>query len=110
MGDKIREEVCENSEKSQPGNTVGGENPRAATGKMPIGCRLMGLLRNRRDRGPIFHARKPPNGRIVAQLRYASRLPGIVAGQDYLRQNFTTGFRLTGEKNVRNVAKSKDER
>jgi hypothetical protein len=26
---------------------------------------------------------KPPNGRIVAQLRYASRLPGIVAGQDY---------------------------
>src|SRR5271157_270972 len=27
---------------------------------------------------------KPPNGRIVAQLRYASRLSGNMAGQDYL--------------------------
>jgi hypothetical protein len=28
---------------------------------------------------------KPPNGKIVAQVHYASRLPGDVAGQDYLR-------------------------
>jgi hypothetical protein len=27
---------------------------------------------------------KPPNGKIVAQVHYASRLPGVVAGQDYL--------------------------
>jgi hypothetical protein len=27
---------------------------------------------------------KPPNGRIVAQLRYASRLSGNLAGQDFL--------------------------
>jgi hypothetical protein len=27
---------------------------------------------------------KPPNGKIVAQIRYASRLPRIVARQDYL--------------------------
>jgi hypothetical protein len=43
-------------------------------------------LRNRRrdDRGLIFHANKPPNGKIVPQARYASRLPGITARQDYL--------------------------
>jgi hypothetical protein len=27
---------------------------------------------------------KPPNGKIVAQVHYASRLPGVMAGQDYL--------------------------
>jgi len=27
---------------------------------------------------------KPPNGRIVAQVHYASRLPGDMAGEDYL--------------------------
>jgi hypothetical protein len=48
----------------------------------------MFLLRNWRDRGPIFHARKPPNGRIVAQLHYASRLPGIMDGQDYTAEYY----------------------
>jgi hypothetical protein len=33
---------------------------------------------------------KPPNGKIVAQVHYASRLPGFMARQDYLGQNFTT--------------------
>jgi len=43
------------------------------------------MLNLREDfRGPIFHARKPPNGKIVAQVLYASRLPGDMAGQDYL--------------------------
>jgi hypothetical protein len=43
-------------------------------------------LRNqgRYYRGPIFHTRKPPNGKIVAQVLYASRLPSVMAGQDYL--------------------------
>ena len=35
------------------------------------------------DRGPIFHA-KPSSGKIVAQVRYASRLPRVMARQDYL--------------------------
>jgi len=29
---------------------------------------------------------KPSDGKIVAQLRYASRLPRIVAKQDYLSE------------------------
>jgi len=36
---------------------------------------------------------KPPNGKIVAQVHYASRLPGFMARQDYLGQHFTTDLR-----------------
>jgi hypothetical protein len=85
VSDKIGKEVCQDSEKSQPRDTVSRENPRPAALPMPatgsLGKRRLG---NRRDnRGPIFHA-KPPNGKIVAQVHYASRLPRVVARQDYL--------------------------
>jgi hypothetical protein len=33
---------------------------------------------------------KPPNGKIVAHVHYASRLRGFMATQDYLVQHFTT--------------------
>ena len=53
---------------------------------MPGGCARGGsrrLLVRRDTRGPIFHA-KTSSGKIVAQVRYASRLPRIPARQDYL--------------------------
>ncbi|MFZ0419084.1 MAG: hypothetical protein WAM04_13380 [Candidatus Sulfotelmatobacter sp.] len=42
---------------------------------------------------------KPPNGKIVAQLRYASRLPGDMARQDYLAA-FYYGFVIDKQGNV----------
>ena len=85
MSDEVREEVSEEAEKRQPGDAISGKNPSSAACEMPVTRRVRRcLLRNLRYRGPIFHARKPPNGRIVAQLHYASRLPGIMAGQDNL--------------------------
>jgi hypothetical protein len=87
MGDEVREEVGEYPEKSQAGNTVGGQYPGAAA----FAFRGAGGLLNcgRDNRGPIFHA-KTSNGEIVAQKRYASRLPGVTAGQNRPAQNFTT--------------------
>jgi hypothetical protein len=37
------------------------------------------------------------NGRIVAQVHYASRLPGDMAGQDYLGRKFTTVLGLVNK-------------
>jgi hypothetical protein len=92
MSDEVREEVSDQPKQGQPGNTVGGKNPGSAACEMSVMGRLrMFLLGNTRDRGPIFHARKPPNGRIVAQLHYASRLPGIMDGQDNTAE-FYYGF------------------
>ena len=102
VSDEVREEICQNAEKSQPRDTVGGKNPGAAAGKVFAGRRLRErLLRSRRgnNRGPIFHA-KPPNGRIVAQVHYASRLPGVAARQDYLGQHFTTVLWPANKRNV----------
>src|SRR5271166_6203137 len=87
MGDEVREKVGQNSEQRQPGNPVGGQNPRSAAfmlaDRSGSSRGLLGIYR-RDDRGPIFHA-KTSDGKIVAQVRYASRLPRIVARQDYLR-------------------------
>jgi hypothetical protein len=43
---------------------------------------------------------KPPNGKIVAQVHYASRLPGFVARQDYLGRHFTMDLRQITKENV----------
>ena len=40
------------------------------------------------DWGPIFHA-EPPDGKIVAQVHFASRLPRVMAKQDYLARIVT---------------------
>jgi hypothetical protein len=67
MRDEVRKKVGQNPEQSQ------------------TGVRRRGLFRvsSGNDRGPIFHARTS-DGKIVAQLLYASRLPRIMAKQDYL--------------------------
>jgi hypothetical protein len=84
MRDEVREEVSKNPEQRQTRDTVGRENPRSAAFVFPNGgCGSRGLLRRRNDRGPIFHA-KTSDGKIVAQVRYASRLLRFVAKQDYL--------------------------
>ena len=87
MRDEVREEVSQNSEQLETRNTVGCQNPRSAAFMMPHrrSSRSRGLLviRSRDDRGPIFHA-KTSSGKIVAQVRYASRLPRVMARQDYL--------------------------
>ncbi len=84
MRDEVREEVSQNSEQRQTRDTVGCQNPRSAPFMLPDGGGgSRGLLRRRNDRGPIFHA-KTSSGKIVAQVRYASRLPRFLAGQDYL--------------------------
>jgi hypothetical protein len=41
---------------------------------------------SRNDRGPIFHVKKTSSGKIVAQIRFASRLPRVAAKQDYLSE------------------------
>jgi len=83
VSDKVREEISEEPEENQTANAVGGKNPGAAAGKVSAARRLRKrLLGRRRDvRSPIFHATKPPYGRIVAQAHYASRLPVDVAGK-----------------------------
>src|SRR5277367_315290 len=77
MSDVVRKEISEDREKSQSRYAVAGQNPGAAAFPLP-GKRRLGnrLLRNRRRdiRGPIYHARNPPNGEIAAQV-LASRLP-----------------------------------
>jgi hypothetical protein len=84
MSDEVREEVSQNSEQRQTRNTVGGQNPRSTAFKFPDGRGgSRGLVCRGNDRGPIFHA-KTSSGKIVAQVRYASRLPRVVARQDYL--------------------------
>ena len=84
MRDEVREEVSQNSEQRETRNTVGCQNPRSAAFMLPDGRGgSRGLLRRRDDRGPIFHA-KTSSGKIVAQVRYASRLPRVMARQDYL--------------------------
>ena len=86
MRDEVREKVGQNSEQRQSGNAVCGQNPRSAAFMLPDGgSSSRGLLgiRRRDDRGPIFHA-KTSDGKIVAQVRYASRPPRIVAKQEYL--------------------------
>jgi hypothetical protein len=86
MSDEVREKVGQNSEQRQPGNTVSGKNPRSAafvladSGSCSRG--LLGIQR-RDNRGPTFHA-KTSDGKIVAQVRYASRLPRVMAKQEYL--------------------------
>jgi hypothetical protein len=85
MREELGDEVGENPEECEAGNTVTGQYPGATTFIMLAGR----LLRNRGDdRGPIFHA-KPPKRKIVAQVGYASRLPtGVWAKLS--EGNFTT--------------------
>jgi hypothetical protein len=86
MRDEVREKIGQNSEQSQARDAVSGQNPRASALVMPGGgSRSRGLVSISRgnDRGPIFHA-KTSDGKIVAQERYASRLPRVMAKQDYL--------------------------
>jgi hypothetical protein len=87
MSDEVREKVGKNSEQRQSTDAISRQNPRSAAFMFPnSGSRRRGLVINsRNDRGPIFHA-QPSDGKIVAQRRYASRLPRIVAKQDYLSQ------------------------
>jgi hypothetical protein len=82
MRDEVREEVGENPKQRQTTDTIGGENPGAAAFMLLGGSR--GLRSRRNDTGPIFHAKEPPDGKIVAQARYASRLLRGSAQQDYL--------------------------
>jgi hypothetical protein len=82
--DEVREEIRENAKQRQTANAVCGQNPGSAAFMMFGGSRgLLGVGR-RDDRGPIFHAKKPPDGKIVAQVLYASRLPRVMGRQDYL--------------------------
>jgi hypothetical protein len=84
MRDEVREEVSQNSEQRQTRDAVGCQNPRSTAFMLPEGGGGgRGLLRRINDRGPIFHA-KTSSGKIVAQVRYASRLPRFMARQDYL--------------------------
>jgi hypothetical protein len=85
MSDEVREKVGKNSEQRQSTDAISRQNPRSAAFMLPNGgSRRRGLIINsRNDRGPIFHA-KPSEGKIMAQKRYASRLPRIAAKQDYL--------------------------
>ncbi len=85
MSDEVREEVSQNSEERQTRDAVRCQNPRSTAFMFPDGRGgSRGLVTSRRnDRGPIFHA-KTSSGKIVAQVRYASRLPRIMARQDYL--------------------------
>ncbi|MFZ1051901.1 MAG: hypothetical protein WBP65_09410 [Candidatus Sulfotelmatobacter sp.] len=62
-----------------------------------------------RRQGPDLPYQKPPNGRIVAQLRYASRLPGDVAGQNYLG-GFYYGFVTCEQRNVMSITASPCEK
>jgi hypothetical protein len=83
VGDELREEVGKDAEKRQTRNSVSRENPRsAAFVRMLCGRGLLGIGRD--DWGPIFHTR-PPDGKIVAQIHYASRLLCISAKQDHMR-------------------------
>jgi hypothetical protein len=59
----------------------------------------LGICRRRDVTGPIFHTRKPPNGRIVAQAHFASRLPGDMAGQDICAA-FYPDLRPAAQRNV----------
>jgi hypothetical protein len=84
MRDEVREEVRQNSEQRQTRDAVGRQNPCSAAFMLPDGTGgSRGLLRRRDDRGPIFHA-KTSSGKIVAQVRYASRLLRVAAKQHYL--------------------------
>jgi hypothetical protein len=57
-----------------------------------------GLLSRGNDRGPIFHA-KTSSGKIVAQVRYASRLLASWRGKT-IWAGFYSGFMRVEEKNV----------
>ncbi len=84
--DEVREEVSQNSEQRQTRDAVRRQNPRSTAFMFPDGRggrRGLVINRRRNDRGPIFHA-KTSSGKIVAQVRYASRLPRVMARQDYL--------------------------
>ena len=84
MRDEVREKVGQNPEQGQARDAVGCKNPRSPAFTLPDGgSRSRGLFLRRNDRGPIFHA-KTSDGKIVAQIRYASRLPRVAAKQDYL--------------------------
>jgi hypothetical protein len=85
MSDEVREKVGKNSEQRQPADAISRQNPSSAAFMLANSSSRRGrlIINSRNDRGPIFHA-KPSNGKIVAQKRYASRLPRIVAKQDYL--------------------------
>jgi hypothetical protein len=58
---------------------------------------IVPITKKKQDSDLPYH--KPPRGKIVAQVRYASRLTGFVAGQDYLGRHFTTVLRLISAKN-----------
>jgi hypothetical protein len=97
VGDEVREKVGEYSEQGQTANAVTGKNPRSAAFVMfGSGRRLLG---RRDDRGPIFHA-KTSNGKIVAQVRYASRPPRDMGRQDYLDVILPPIYACGREKNV----------
>jgi hypothetical protein len=99
MSDEVREKVGKNSEQRQSTDPISRQNPRSAAFMFPnVGSRRRGLFINsRNDRGPIFHA-KPSDGKIVAQERYASRLPRIAARQDYL-SGILPRIRANGDQN-----------
>jgi len=61
MRDEVREEVRQKAEKGQAGNAVGGKYPGAAAFVFAGGGGLLNCRID--DRGPIFHARKPPRER-----------------------------------------------
>jgi len=84
MRDEVRKKIRQHSEQRESGNAVSRENPSSAAFMVPGGRRRgrTGISR-RNDWGPIFHA-KASDGRIVAQVHYASRLPRFMARQDYL--------------------------
>jgi len=61
MSEVFREKVGENPEQRQTTDAVASENPCSTAFMLSGGSR--GLLGRRNDRGPIFHAKKPPTER-----------------------------------------------
>lgn len=103
VGDVIGKEVGQHSKQSQPTDGVPGENPGSSAFMLSDRCGgWRGLLVNRRNcRGPIFHA-KPPNGTIVAQVDYASRLPRR-GGRTTAGRGFYSELKPAPQRNVTGI-------
>ena len=97
MSEVFREKVGENPEQRQTTDAVASENPCSTAFMLSGGSR--GLLGRRNDRGPIFHAKKPPTERswrtyVMRHARFASRRSGTIC------RRFYPGFTPLAEKNV----------
>jgi len=102
--DEVREKVSEQSEKSQPGNSISRKNPGAAAFTAPHsrGSRSKRLLGSRRDiRGPIFHTRKTSERKDRGASTFCVTPPGLRGQARLLRSSLLRFGEAKNEKCAR---------